>query len=184
MTRQCNYQNGATLLVGLIMLLLMTVLSLLVFQLGKGNLIIVNNAQHRTQGLSAAQAAIEAVVSSPTFLTKPLAAISQPCQGVPNRRCADIDANGTDDLVVAVTPTCVATHVIPVPLLDYTDAGDVSCSLGASQETGMIGASANRSLCAKMLWDVQAVATDEVMQSELVVNQGTSVRVEAFTTCP
>lgn len=168
----------------MIMLLLMTVLSLLVFQLGKVNLIIVNNAQHRIQGLSAAQAAIEAVVSSPTFLTKPLGAISQPCQGVPNRTCADIDANGTGDLVVAVTPTCLSTHVIPVPLLDYSDASDVSCLVGANQETGINGVSANRSLCASMLWDVQAVATDEIMQSELVVNQGTSVRAEAFITCP
>lgn len=168
----------------MIMLLLMTILSLIVFQLGKSDLIIVSNAQHRTQSLAVAQAAIEELVSSPRFLTTPSASITQPCQGIPNRKCTDIDANGTNDLIVALTPACLSTHVIPAPLLDFENSNDVSCLVSSNQETGITGVSANSSLCAKMLWDVQAVATDEVMQSELVVNQGTSVRVEAFTTCP
>lgn len=168
----------------MIMLLLMTILSLIVFQLGKGDLIIVGNAQHRTQSMSAAQAAIEELISRPSFVTTPSAALTQPCQGIANTRCADIDANGVNDIVVNVTPSCVSSHIIPVPALNYNDPNDVSCLVSANQETGVAGTAANNSLCAQMLWDVQAVATDSIMQSELVVNQGTSVRVQAFTDCP
>lgn len=47
-------QQGATLLVGMVILLLMTILTIAVFQMGKGNLQIVGNMQQRNEALSAA----------------------------------------------------------------------------------------------------------------------------------
>ena len=60
-------QQGATLLVSMIMLLLITMLALTSFRLASGNLKIVGNMQQRNQVLTAAQNAVERVVSNPLF---------------------------------------------------------------------------------------------------------------------
>ena len=56
-------ERGATLIVSLIMLLLLSLLAANSFTLAKGNLQIAGNLQQREQDLAAAQQAIELVVS-------------------------------------------------------------------------------------------------------------------------
>ncbi|MGE5087655.1 MAG: hypothetical protein ACM3QY_00905, partial [Candidatus Levyibacteriota bacterium] len=58
-------QRGVTMIVGLIMLVLLTLLVLASFQLGKTNLEIVGNAQDRGDSIASAQQTIEAAISSP-----------------------------------------------------------------------------------------------------------------------
>lgn len=177
-------QNGVSLLMSLVFLLLMTLMALTSFKLGKTSLQIAGNQQQRGQGLAAAQGAIEQVISSPQFATTPGDAVPNSCNGVPNTTCVDVDGDGVIDINVAVTPTCVSSKVIPVASLDFTNPNDAGCLAGASQDFGIVGGANNNSMCANMLWDVQAVATDTLNNAKNVVHQGTAVRVAATTTCP
>jgi Tfp pilus assembly protein PilX len=177
-------QSGATLVVALVMLVLMMLLSVTAFRLHKGNLQMVANTQQRNQVATAAQSAIEQTISSTQFANTPSAAISNPCNGVANTTCVDVNGDGTPDVTVAVTPTCVAQHVIPVASLDFTKPDDAGCLIGTSQDFGVAGAATNNSLCADTLWDVQAVASDNITKTKYQINQGANIRVAATTTCP
>ena len=81
MTRFNHRERGATLIVSLIMLLLITLLAVSSFTLGKGNLQIVGNMQQRNQAFAAAQGAVAAVISSTQFTATPANAI--PANAVP-----------------------------------------------------------------------------------------------------
>lgn len=66
-------QQGATLIVGLIMLLLLTLMVSSAFMLSGVNLSAVNNAQLRDEATAAANAALEEVLGSLTTFTAPAA---------------------------------------------------------------------------------------------------------------
>lgn len=68
-----NAQQGATLIVGLIMLLLLTLMVSSAFMLSGVNLSAVNNAQLRDEATAAANAALEEVLGSLTTFTAPTA---------------------------------------------------------------------------------------------------------------
>ncbi len=177
-------QRGATLLVGMIMLLLITLLAITAFKLTKGNLQAVGNTQQRDQAVAAAQGAIEQVVSSTQFTSTPANALPNPCGGVPNTTCVDANGDGVTDVTVSVTSKCVSAQVIPVSALDFTKSDDAGCLVGTGQDLGVVGGASNNSLCANTLWDVQAVATDSLGNAQATVNQGAAVRVSATTVCP
>ncbi|MDA8256559.1 MAG: PilX N-terminal domain-containing pilus assembly protein [Betaproteobacteria bacterium] len=176
-------QSGATLLISLIMLVLMTLLAVTTFRLGKANLQIAANMQQRNQAFAAAQGAIEQVISSTQFMTTPANAIPHPCNLVVNTTCVDVNGDGVMDVTVAVAPSCVSTQVIPVAALSLAKPNDVGCLVGVSQQFGVVGAAHTGSLCANMLWDVQAVATDPLSNAQFAINQGIAVRVAATTVC-
>lgn len=184
MKLQLLRQQGATLLIGLIMLILLTLLAVTSFKLGKGSLQAVSNMQHRNQTAAAAQGAIEQVISSVTFVATPANAIPSPCGGVPNKTCVDVAGKGVRDVTVAVTPKCVAVQTIPVDALDFSKPNDAGCLVGAGQNFGVVGAASNNSMCADSLWDIQAVASDPVTNAQSTINQGVAVRVPVTTVCP
>src|SRR5437899_12775030 len=102
--------RGVTLVVGMIMLVLITLVVLASFQLGRNNLEIVGNAQRRNDALTAAQQTIEAAVNSPLLTSSPGAIFPTPCSGCPDHAlCYDVYAAGTNDAVVQITPppTCL-----------------------------------------------------------------------------
>ena len=169
-----NSQRGAALLVGLIMLVMLTLLALVSFKLGTGNLQIVGNAQQRKQAEAAAQGAIEKLVSTPTFTTAPTAVTTN----------VDVNGDGTNDVTVVVTPTCVSAQIIPVSVLDFTKAEDQNCLVMAVQDFGQVGRANNDSMCANTLWDVEAVATDSTTSAKYKINHGAAVRVDKNTLCP
>ncbi len=179
-----NFQRGATLLVCMIMLTLITLMTITSFQLAKGNLHIGGNMQQRNQALSAAQSAIEQTISRAQFTVTPADAVPNPCGGVANTTCVDINGDGVMDVTVIVTPTCASARVIPVNELDFTNAEDASCLVGSGQNFSVVGGATNNSLCANTLWDVQAIATDSLSNAQYTVHQGAAVRVLATTVCP
>src|SRR5207302_6258410 len=77
MTPLPHRQRGATLIVSLIMLLLITLLAVSSFTLGKGNLQIVGNMQQRQQAFAAAQGAVASVISSNQFSATPTDALDR-----------------------------------------------------------------------------------------------------------
>jgi len=127
MTPLPHRQRGATLIVSLIMLLLITLLAVSSFTLGKGNLQIVGNMQQRQQAFAAAQGAVASLISSNQFSATPTDAFHNPCGGtVPcadgnvtvdchgnkNTACVDSNGDGVTDVNVAVTAACAAIQPI------------------------------------------------------------------------
>lgn len=182
-------QRGATLLVSLIMLLLITLLAVSSFTLAKGNLQIVGNMQQRNQAFGAAQAAVASVISSTQFTVTPTNSI--PANAVPvycvaaaNTTCSDVNGDAAPDINVLVTPTCDSIQPISVTQLDYTNANDAGCLIGTQQNFGVAGSTNNNSMCSNSVWDIQASATDQKSGANYVVDQGVAVRVPSTAACP
>lgn len=184
MNRFPRRQRGATLIVSLIMLVLITLLAVSSFSLGKGNVQIVGNMQQRNQAFAAAQLAVATTISSTQFAATPTNAIPVPCNGVNNTVCVDVNGDGTNDISVLVTPTCDSIQPIPVTQLNFNNPNDAGCLVGASQDFGVTGAANNNSMCSNSVWDIQASATDLLTGANYVVDQGVGVRVAATTICP
>jgi type II secretory pathway pseudopilin PulG len=173
-------QRGFTLMVALIMLVLLTMLALSSFSLGNSDLQIVSNMQQRTQAVGAARDTLEQVISSTRFFETPADALANTCNGVANTQCVDTNGDGQADVTVVLTPppTSVKTQVIKNSELDLSNSEDVGCLLGAPSGTGWgTGGVKGESLCANSLWEVHAVATDQVTEARAEVVQGISVRV-------
>jgi Tfp pilus assembly protein PilX len=185
-----NRQRGVVMVVGLIMLVLMTLMALTTLNLGKSSLQIVGNMQLRKQVLAAAQEAIEDAVSTTRLFLSPTAIYTNPCTGA-NTKCIDIDGDGHPDLTVALTPTpnCVKAQIIKNAFmnLNLNDANDQACVLSTNQTFGVAGSSTANSLCSDTVWQVRAVATDNVTQAKVTVTEGVAVRVGSdvvATYCP
>jgi Tfp pilus assembly protein PilX len=182
-------QRGMTLAVALIMLVLMTLFAVTNFRMGNTSLQVVGNMQQRAQAASAAQAAIEEVISSTQFTTAPAAAIDLPCGNVANTRCYGVNGNTSNDITVTLTPTpvCISSQSIQNASLNLTNPNDAGCSTGVSQSFGIMGSATGNSLCSNTMWEVSAVAVDSLTKARASVTQGVSVRVTTeslSTTCP
>jgi hypothetical protein len=177
-------QRGATLIVSLIMLVLITLLAVSSFNLGKGNVQIVGNMQQRTQAFAAAQQAVAKTISYTQFTATPTNAVPGPCNGTPNLVCVSVNGDGNDDVNVVVTPTCDSIQPIPVTQLNYANPNDAGCLIGQSQDFGVTGAANANSMCSNSVWDVQASATDQLTGANFTVDQGVAVRVPSTTICP
>jgi Tfp pilus assembly protein PilX len=171
-------QQGITLIMALVMLVVLTLLALTSFNLNQSNLQVVSNMQQREESLAAAREVIEEVISSTAFFKTPSNALSTPC-GQNNRRCIDTNGDGTTDVTVDITPapTCVKAQPIKSSDLDVAVPDDLACSLGANQNFGTVGANTGNSTCSNSIWDIHVVATDVVTEAEVEVTQGVAVRV-------
>lgn len=178
MRRARKGEQGFSLLVALIMLVVMLLFALTVFDLGKSSLQIVGNMQARSQVLAAANGTIEDAISRTTFFKTPAAVFLRPCIG-PNTKCFDVNGSGRNDILVALTPnpTCTKAKTIPNAFLDLARADDAGCALGVQQTHGIVGSVTGNSLCSDSLWELRAVANDTVTETTATVTQGVSVRV-------
>src|SRR5437879_5685262 len=148
-------QRGVTLVVGMIMLVLTTLVVLASFHLGRNNLEIVGNAQQRNDVLTAAQQTIESAVNSPLLTSSPGSIFPTPCSGWPgNTLCYDVNGDGTNDVVVQITPTptCVKAQVIPLTSLSATDSNDQACRTQQPQSCFGQGGACHDSSCATTVW--------------------------------
>ena len=179
-------QTGAALIVSLIMLALITLVAVASFKLGNGNLQIVGNMQRRNEAMSAAQGAIDQVVSNSLFVTTPANAIPHPCNG-PNTTCVDVNGDGITDLNVTVTPACIANHSIPGTQLSPYLESDRDCMMSPNPNCAATNSCSDASLCADTVWNTHAQASDAVSGAQYVIDAGTKVRIPAATagsTCP
>lgn len=181
-------QRGITLVTALIMLVLLTLLALTSFNVGRSNLQIVSNMQQRDEATAAAQETIEETISNPRFSVTPDNALINPC-GAANQRCVDTNGDGAADVKVALTPSpkCVKAPVIKNSALDLSVPEDAKCSMGSAQAFGVAGAVDGSSACADSVWDVSALATDLQTNAQVRVTQGVAVRVardDVANNCP
>lgn len=182
-------QQGMTLVIALIMLVLMTMFTISNFKMGNSSLQIVGNMQQRSQAQSAAQSTIEEAISTTQFTTSPAAALRTPCGGVANTRCFGVNGNTTNDLTVTLNPAplCVSSQSIANASLNLSNPDDAGCAVGAAQSFGIAGSASGASLCANTLWQLTAVAADNVTKANTTIVQGVTVRVTTdslATTCP
>ena len=165
-------QKGATLLIGLIMLVLLTLMAITSFNLGKSNLQIVGNMQYRNETVRAAEEAVEAAISTPASVSAASASN------------IDINADGTPDVAVTITPTLVQAHVLKNSALNLDPlAGQLGCTLGQAQAFAIVGAATGNSLCARTLYDLRVVATQAATNTSVELHQGVSIQVPADTVC-
>lgn len=174
-------QRGMALVVALIMLALMTVMAIASFNVGKVSMEIIGNMQQRNEVITAANSTIQEAISKPRLFETPSTALLNPCGGVANTRCYDLNADGTDDITVRLTPApvCIQSQIIPNASLNFTTVGASDCTLeDDATKYGIEGAATGTSLCANSLWEVTAVATDAVTSASVTVVEGVAVLVE------
>lgn len=100
-------QSGATLVVGLIMLVSITLLMISAFSLSGGNLKAVSNMQFRNEAIAAANMAIEQTININFVAIDPA--------NYPETIDIDIDQNNTTDYVVSIkAPLCIKATLAPV----------------------------------------------------------------------
>lgn len=147
-------QKGATLAVGLIMLVLITVLVTNAFNLSTTSLVAVGNMQFRDEAIAGANKAIEQVLSSP-FTDSPAG------QAID----VDIDNDDRPDYeVVFSAPTCISDTEIVI-----SGAAPSSVTLGSS--FAVAGSTFHQTL-----WDLSASVTDaEGSGASVQVHQGVRV---------
>jgi len=193
-------QRGVTLIISLIMLVLLTIMALTTFNIGKSSLQVVGNAQEQAQVMNAAQTMLNQIVSSPTFAEAPGAVLDNsncpPGVTAPaNSRCVDLYGDTKTVIVVAMAPqpVCLQAAAIPAERLNLNDINseDWGCTLGegggGGGGFGVAGALTGDSLCANSMWEINAAASDPVTRAQAVVTQGVSMRVSkdaVATACP
>lgn len=153
-------QRGVTLIIGLIMLLLITVMVTSAYTLSSTNFKSVGNMQFRNESIAAANKAIEQVIGTnfaTGFLTLP------PVQTISYDRNND----GTADYTVSVA--------IPVCIQSIQTAGAVGPGAGSSVDLTGFEPTASYNT----LWDITATVTDAVSGTSVTVSQG--VRTEIST---
>lgn len=148
-----KHQRGATLIVGLIMLAVITAMVATAFTLSGTNLKAVGNMQFRDEATAAANLAIEQVVSA--FMTT-----------IPTAQTIQVDLNndGTTDYSVAITPTCITSSIVGDPS-GIGQKGSVELGPALSVgEGGFIGFIT--------IWNIDASVTDPVSGASIRVHQG------------
>ncbi len=145
--RQLRRQAGSTLLMGLIMLLVLTLMGTSAVRTASLNMQVMGNAQFKAEAMAAAQQAIEQVISSSDFTAT-----------APSPTTVDIDQDGRADYTVTFSPAprCKSSSAVDltqpgVPLVCY----------------GSIGA-----VCYWTVWDVAALVTDANTKASVTVHQG------------
>lgn len=185
--QQPSRQRGMTLIMALIMLVVLTLLALTSFNLGKSNLQVVSNMQQRDEAIAAAHEVIEETLSSTAFFETPEKILSKPC-GEANTTCVDTNGDGKDDIKVTLPkPTCVKVAPIKQAELNLAASEDQLCAQSENQAFGVAGAATGNSACANSVWDLHAIATEIDSAASVEVVQGVAVRVPAddtATSCP
>ena len=174
-------QRGATLVIGMIMLVLLTLFVIAAVNMSTINLRVMGNTQGRNEAIGAAQQAIEQVATT-----------DFPKNPQPVTVTVDVTGDGTTDYTVNVAkPACLNAIPIKVTELDPTDLvndgpcfGSISASTPGVVGSGGVGTGGN-SYCSNTQWDLAANVVDNTGgNASVTVHQGVARRVATGeTTC-
>jgi hypothetical protein len=172
-------QAGATLLISMIFLMVITLIVVSSIKAVNVNTKLVGNMQTQQEATAAAQQAIEKTISA-DFTSLPVE-VEWPI---------DSGQAGSAYTVKVPAPACTGVKPIKLSELDATNTDDQPCyASGASQNTGIVGSGASgNSLCSNSNWEVNATAklpahTDEEPERTPTVHQGIAVRVAVGAAC-
>ena len=164
-------QEGVTLFVALVLLVMVTLLAVSSFKVSNTNLKIVASTQGRGEAVAAAQSAIENVISNSAFAENPALVAAAP---------VDVDLTGMADpkffYSVSLTPApkCIKARPTNPAELDISRPSDRPCF-----GTALIGQATLATSCAETIWEITATTKDNVTQAETTVRQGISMRTSA-----
>jgi Tfp pilus assembly protein PilX len=181
-------ERGITLVTALIMLVLLTLVALTTFNVGRTNLQVVSNMQQHDEAVAAAREVIEETISNTRFVETPANFVSSPCGG-PNQRCVDTNADGTADVKVSMTPppNCLKAPLVQNVALNMAVADDANCATQPQQNFGSAGAVTGDSSCADSAWEITAEAQDMNTNAKVTVTQGVDMRIDrdnVINSCP
>lgn len=158
-----HVQRGATLVVGLIMLLLITLVVSSAFTLSGTNLKSVGNMQLRDEAIAAANIAVEQVIGS-SFTTAPTAESIN----------VDINNDSATDYVVSIaTPVCIRESEV--------------ISVVAGQESGLRSTLTTPPSKWNTVWSLDATVSDSASGASAHVRSGVRVlltQTEKDLVCP
>ena len=145
-------QRGATLIVGIIVLMLITMIVISAFKISQSHTQAVSNTQFKDEAFAAANLVLEDVISLPDVQTMTGA------DGTVPLRYVDINRDGVNDLQIALQP----------PRCIRAETGS------ASGEGGLSGVESNveNSSLTYVLWEIQADVTDTATGANVSVLQG------------
>ncbi|MEO7852129.1 MAG: hypothetical protein ABIR94_07730 [Rubrivivax sp.] len=196
-------QRGSTLLVVMIFLLIFGIMTAAAFRGSLTSAQAIGNMQWRNEAITAANDAIDRLLSTADFATN-AAVVTAQVNAAPFQ--VDINGDGVNDISVdlpVVTldgipragPRCLRAEPIPTIKLDPGLAADLGCfgsssssssGLATTAAGGGIGTFASSpSLCSNTEWTIAVRAVDAVTNTSVDVIQGVGVRVPttAVPTC-
>lgn len=183
MTTRRN-QKGATLLVGMIMLVVLTLLVVFAIRSSNTGLQVARNLQSQVEANGAAQKAIEFVIGELKLAeVEDLASLSIPIVPV---------VFGDKTINVAVAPLiCEFERPLRTNTADlnYDNDLDIPCFEGTSGKDSPVGADGlptpELSACKQQRWRIEATVADADTGASLTHVQGVSVRVSSIAKdCP
>lgn len=181
-----SVQRGAVLLIGMVMLMMLTLIAVGVIRLSMSHTQIVNNEQVRTEATAAANYALDMMV-----LNTPASnwAAADNDVYINLGTSSDVDTVESSIKVTVKKPTCRRQRIIQNSELVKTKDGtsyvpdvDSTCfGSGGSPLTivdpALLGAVKGDSLCATVLYEVEATANDaKLLNATATVIQGVEVR--------
>jgi Tfp pilus assembly protein PilX len=168
-------QAGATLLISMIFLTVITLIVVSSIKVINVNTKLVGNMQTQKEAGAAAQQAVESTIST-DFTSMP----------TPSTSVIDSGRSGSTYTVVMPAPLCSGVKPIKLSELDATNTDDQPCyASGASQNTGIVGSGASgNSLCSNSNWEINATATPPASTEPTpTLHQGIAVRVAVGAAC-
>ena len=193
-TRRCG-QRGVTLIVGMIMLILITIMVISAFTLSVTNLKSVGNMQFRNEAIAAANKTLEDVVSTefPAGFAMPPAAAA----ATPSTHTLDINQDGKPDYTVKLGTEVALIgghYVAQAGSGQWVDALCVAVKPVAVNQAGTASSETllqqGFSLPANInsaVFDIKATVTDAMSGASVEVHEGVRVELsddQAAMMCP
>ena len=187
-------QSGAVLMIGMVMLLMVILVAVSVIRLSTRHTQIVSNEQVRTEAVSAANYALDTVLNQPyTTWDSAYKNATGATTDVNLGTTATADSAAVSMNVTIKNLTCKRARVMknsefyrqtPTGVY-YVAATDAAC-FGGGSPTGLtivdptaLGSPTDNSLCATVLYEMQAQANDpKLLDAAPVVTQGVEVRTD------
>lgn len=180
--RPMPQQKGATLVVSMIMLMVLTVLVVYSIRSGNTNLRIAGNMQRQTEALMATQQVIEQVIEQIKTVDS-MALI--PAQSVAVTNAGATYTVTTNSLGAA--GACILEVPVSSADLSPSNPDDVQCfeSQDGDRAIKADGTTTTAPLaCKQQHWEVQASVNDATSGTQLTQMQGITIRVPGTVTCP
>ena len=185
MSRTCQMNNnfrgaqqGATLLISMIFLVIITLMVVSAVKVSTLNTKMVGNMQSQKEADAAALQVIEATIST-DFTQLPVAGTTT----------VDINNSGkagSTYTVATAAPTCTGVKSIKLSELDAANPADQPCyASGAAANSGIVGVGGGgNSLCSASNWDLSATAAAPGgVATGATTHQGVAVRVAVGADC-
>jgi Tfp pilus assembly protein PilX len=155
-----HWQNGSTLIVGVIVLMLITMTVISAFKISQSHTQAVANTQFKDEALAAANLVLEEAISLSDIQTLTAS------DGTIPVRYIDINRDGVNDLQVALAqPRCIRVEA----------SGSSGEDMLSGEESGV--ANTGQSY---VLWEIQADVTDATTGANVSVIQGFRQQVSAI----